>query len=102
MNAQRWREFANRARLPEGACLRAVTDTVHRVNDLWCSLPEREVVPAKVLERIDAHCAADDRSSWHLCGLKALMNRNRDFGFHGRSHERNSGALVVSFPFYRG
>nr|WP_210057946.1 HipA domain-containing protein [Neorhizobium petrolearium] len=55
MNAQRWKVFANRARLPEAAVLKAVTETVERVNQLWWSLPEREVVAAKVLERIDAH-----------------------------------------------
>jgi serine/threonine-protein kinase HipA len=55
MNAQRWKVFANRARLPEAAVLKAVVDIVERVNALWWSLPEREVVPAKVLERIDAH-----------------------------------------------
>lgn len=55
LNVQRWKAFANRARLPEAAVLRSVVDTVERVNDRWWSLPEREVVPAKVLERIDAH-----------------------------------------------
>ncbi|CDN57572.1 HipA N-terminal domain protein (plasmid) [Neorhizobium galegae bv. officinalis bv. officinalis str. HAMBI 1141] len=55
MDAQRWKVFANRARLPEAAVLKAVIETVDRVNELWWSLPEREVVPAKVLERIDAH-----------------------------------------------
>jgi serine/threonine-protein kinase HipA len=55
MNAQRWKAFANRARLPEAAVLRAVIDTVGLVNELWWSLPERETVPAKVLERIDTH-----------------------------------------------
>jgi serine/threonine-protein kinase HipA len=55
MNVQRWKAFANRGRLPEAAVLRAVVDTVERVNELWWSLPERKVVPAKVLERIDAH-----------------------------------------------
>lgn len=55
LNAQRWKAFANRARLPEAAVLNAVVDTVERVDKLWWSLPEREVVPAKVLERIDAH-----------------------------------------------
>ncbi|KAA0683689.1 type II toxin-antitoxin system HipA family toxin [Neorhizobium sp. P12A] len=55
MNAQRWKAFANRARLPEAAVLKAVTETIERVNELWWSLQEREVVPAKVLERIDAH-----------------------------------------------
>lgn len=55
LNAQRWKAFANRARLPEAAVLRVVGETVERVNDRWWSLPEREVVPAKVLERMDAH-----------------------------------------------
>ncbi len=55
LNVQRWKAFANRARLPEAAVLRSVVDTIERVNDCWWSLPEREVVPAKVLERIDAH-----------------------------------------------
>ncbi|WP_337269674.1 type II toxin-antitoxin system HipA family toxin [Oryzifoliimicrobium ureilyticus] len=55
LNAQRWKAFANRARLPEAAVLRVVVETVERVNDRWWSLPERDVVPAKVLERTDAH-----------------------------------------------
>lgn len=55
LNVHRWKAFANRARLPEAAVLNAVVDTVERVDKLWWSLPEREVVPAKVLERIDAH-----------------------------------------------
>ncbi len=55
LNAQRWKAFANRARLPEAAVLKAVVDTVERVNEVWWSLPERNVVPAKVLVRIDTH-----------------------------------------------
>jgi len=55
LNVQRWKAFANRARLPEAAVLKAVVDTVGRVNDVWWSLPERSVAPAKVLERIDTH-----------------------------------------------
>ncbi|MBB4226590.1 type II toxin-antitoxin system HipA family toxin [Rhizobium mongolense] len=55
MNVRRWKAFANRARLPEAAVLKAVTETVERVNQTWWSLPERGVVPIKVLERIDAH-----------------------------------------------
>ncbi len=55
INVQRWKAFANRARLPEAAVLKTVTETVERVNQFWWSLPEREVVPQKVLERIDAH-----------------------------------------------
>lgn len=55
LNVQRWKAFANRARLPEAAVLKAVSDTVERVNEVWWSLPERSVAPAKVLEPIDAH-----------------------------------------------
>ena len=55
MNAQRWKAFANRARLPEAAVMKAVTDTVEHVNQFWWSLPERVVIPEKVLERIDTH-----------------------------------------------
>ncbi len=55
MSVQRWKAFANRARLPEAAAFKTVTETVGRVNQTWWMLPEREVVPIKVLERIDAH-----------------------------------------------
>lgn len=55
LNVQRWKTFANRARLPEAAVLKAVVDTVERVNEVWWSLPERSVAPTKVLERIDRH-----------------------------------------------
>ncbi|WIC88494.1 HipA domain-containing protein (plasmid) [Agrobacterium tumefaciens] len=55
LNAQRWKVFAHRARLPEAAVLKAVTETVERVNQSWWSLPERAVLPDRVLERIDAH-----------------------------------------------
>ncbi len=55
MNAQRWKVFAHRARLPEAAVLKAVTETVERVNQSWWSLPERAFLPDRVLERVDAH-----------------------------------------------
>ncbi|MBU1315968.1 MAG: type II toxin-antitoxin system HipA family toxin [Alphaproteobacteria bacterium] len=55
LNAQRWKVFAHRARLPEAAVLKAVTETVERVNQSWWSLPERAVLPDRVLERVDAH-----------------------------------------------
>lgn len=55
MNAQRWKVFAHRTRLPEAAVLKAVTETVERVNQSWWSLPERAVLPNKVSERVDAH-----------------------------------------------
>ena len=38
--------------------MKAVVETVARVNRHWWTLPEREVVPAPVLERIDAHVKA--------------------------------------------
>lgn len=53
--APRWKAFANRARLPEPAVLKAVIDVVERVNAHWWGLPERAVVPENVLERIDEH-----------------------------------------------
>jgi serine/threonine-protein kinase HipA len=53
--APRWKAFANRARLPEPAVLKAVIDVVERVNAHWWGLPERGVVPENVLQRIDEH-----------------------------------------------
>jgi serine/threonine-protein kinase HipA len=53
--APRWKAFANRARLPEPAVLKAAVDVVERVNAHWWGLPERAVVPENVLERIDEH-----------------------------------------------
>ncbi|WP_194456516.1 hypothetical protein [Bradyrhizobium sp. CCBAU 53421] len=50
----RWRKFANRARLPEPAVISAVEEVVSLVNDHWWQLPERDVVPAAVLSKIDA------------------------------------------------
>jgi serine/threonine-protein kinase HipA len=55
MNAQRWKVFAHRARLPEAAVRKAIAETVERVNQSWWSLPERAVLPDRVLERVDAH-----------------------------------------------
>ncbi|WP_345932489.1 HipA domain-containing protein [Tistrella bauzanensis] len=55
LSAPRWKAFANRARLPEAAVMKAVVDTVALVNACWWRLPERDVVPASVIERIDAH-----------------------------------------------
>jgi serine/threonine-protein kinase HipA len=55
LTVPRWRAFANRARLPEPAVLKAVVETVARVSDHWPHLPERDVLPAKVLTRIDEH-----------------------------------------------
>lgn len=53
--APRWKAFANRARLPEPAVLKTVVGLVERVNEYWWGLPERTVIPEKVLGRIDEH-----------------------------------------------
>lgn len=55
LTQERWRSFANRSRLPEGAVMTAVAETAADVRAKWWVLPERDVVPAQVLERIDAH-----------------------------------------------
>lgn len=55
LTQERWRGFANRSRLPEGAVMTAVAETAADVRAKWSVLPERDVVPAQVLERIDAH-----------------------------------------------
>jgi serine/threonine-protein kinase HipA len=54
----RWKAFANRARLPEPAVLKTVIKVVERVNEHWWNLPERAIIPEKVLERIDEHVKA--------------------------------------------
>lgn len=55
LTQERWRNFANRSRLPEGAVVTAVAETAAVARDKWSVLPERDVLPAQVLERIDAH-----------------------------------------------
>ena len=55
LTPERWRNFANRSRLPEGAVETAVAETAAAVRDKWSVLPERDIVPPQVLERIDAH-----------------------------------------------
>jgi serine/threonine-protein kinase HipA len=55
LTPERWRNFANRSRLPEGAVVTAVAETAVAVQNKWSVLPERDVVPKQVLERIDAH-----------------------------------------------
>lgn len=55
LTQERWRSFANRSLLPEGAVMTAVAETAADVRAKWSVLPERDVVPAQVLERIDAH-----------------------------------------------
>ncbi|WP_410712216.1 type II toxin-antitoxin system HipA family toxin [Bradyrhizobium sp. BEA-2-5] len=54
LTPDRWRKLANRARLPEPAVISTVEEVVSLVNDHWLHLPERDVVPAAVLEKIDA------------------------------------------------
>lgn len=53
--APRWKAFANRARLPEPAVLKTVIKVVESVDEYWWNLPERTIIPKKVLERIDEH-----------------------------------------------
>lgn len=55
LTPDRWRNFANRSRLPEGAVAAAVGETATSVHEKWFALPERKVVPPPVLERIDEH-----------------------------------------------
>ena len=55
LGVERWKAFANRARLPEPAVLKAVVEVAERVHQNWWTLPERASIPARVLERIDAH-----------------------------------------------
>ncbi|TGN73429.1 type II toxin-antitoxin system HipA family toxin [Bradyrhizobium yuanmingense] len=55
LTPERWRNFANRSRLPEGAVVTAVAEIAAAVRDKWSVLPERDLVPAQVLARIDAH-----------------------------------------------
>lgn len=55
LTQERWRSFANRSRLPEGAVMTAVAETAALVRAKWSVLPERDVVPAQVLDRLDAH-----------------------------------------------
>jgi serine/threonine-protein kinase HipA len=57
LTPDRWRNFANRARLPEGAVLNAVSQTAAAVHDLWPNLPERDVVPKAVLALVDKQVA---------------------------------------------
>ncbi|MDF0585113.1 type II toxin-antitoxin system HipA family toxin [Bradyrhizobium yuanmingense] len=54
LTPDRWRKFANRARLPDPSVISAVKQVVSSVNELWWNLPERDVVPTVVLEKIDA------------------------------------------------
>jgi serine/threonine-protein kinase HipA len=58
LTRDRWRNFANRARLPEGAVIKAVAETAVAIRDLWPKLPERDVVPKSILDVIDKHVAA--------------------------------------------
>lgn len=58
LTLSRWKAFANRARLPEPAVLKTVSETVRRIDAHWWKLPERDAIPSIVLERIDAHVRA--------------------------------------------
>jgi hypothetical protein len=58
LTQDRWRNFANRARLPEGAVIKAVAETAAAIRDLWPKLSECDVVPKSILDVIDKHVAA--------------------------------------------
>lgn len=58
LTAPRWKSFANRARLPEPAVLKAVAKTAALIDRHWWALPERDHVPRGVLDRIDRHVKA--------------------------------------------
>jgi serine/threonine-protein kinase HipA len=58
LTTSRWKSFANRARLSEPAVLQVVAETVELVHQHWWTLPERDVVPTPVLEKIDEHVKA--------------------------------------------
>jgi hypothetical protein len=58
LTPDRWRNFAHRARLPEGAVKRAVAETMAAVHDKWWTLSERDVVSKPVLEHIDKHISS--------------------------------------------
>jgi serine/threonine-protein kinase HipA len=55
LTPERWRNFANRSRLPEGAVVTAAAETAAAVRARWPLLMERDVVPPQVRQRIDAH-----------------------------------------------
>jgi serine/threonine-protein kinase HipA len=55
LTKDRWENFASRAALPRGAVHSAVASVVAQVNEIWWTLPERDVVPNDVLARIDDH-----------------------------------------------
>lgn len=55
LTIEQWRRFARKAALPEGAVVDAVEETSQAMRDAWKTLPERDVVPEEVLQRIDAH-----------------------------------------------
>ncbi|WP_176086545.1 HipA domain-containing protein [Martelella sp. HB161492] len=58
LSVERWKSFANRARLPEPAVLRTVAEMAEQINDCWWTLPERAAIPERVRRRIDAHVEA--------------------------------------------
>ncbi|WP_158967345.1 type II toxin-antitoxin system HipA family toxin [Chachezhania sediminis] len=53
LTSARWKAFANRAKLPGPAVLKAVAETAQAVDAHWWDLPERALVPDAVLGRID-------------------------------------------------
>lgn len=58
LTADRWMNFANRAKLPAAAVLEARAATASQVDQHWWSLPERNVIPKSLLDKIDPHIKA--------------------------------------------
>ena len=75
LTQDRWRNFANRARLPEGAVIEAVAETATAIHDLWPKLPERDVVPKSILDVIDKHVAAMTPILVPVAGGKTMSTR---------------------------
>lgn len=55
LTPDRWRHFANRAKLPDAAVLKARAEIAALVDRLWWKLPERNVLPSTILKKIDEH-----------------------------------------------
>lgn len=55
LTQDRWRSFAVKAKLPERAVIDAAVEMTEAVAAAWRALPEKDVVPKAVRERIGAH-----------------------------------------------
>jgi serine/threonine-protein kinase HipA len=55
IDIDRWRSFARNSMLPEGAVVSAVEEITEKTWEAWKTLPQKDVLPANLLSRIDAH-----------------------------------------------